>query len=266
MLTNAPAPATTKPRPRVAVLKADGTNCEQETRHAFEKAGARAEIVPMNCLRWKATRLAEFDILAVPGGFSYGDDVVSGKIMAVEMMSFLADEMAEFAAARKPILGICNGFQVLVRTGLLPFGTLGTMSATLGQNLSGRYECRWVHLAKNAAAPMLAGLPDRFELPVAHGEGRFYAAPEVLDRIEAMGLVALRYTDAAGGPAEAFPANPNGALHAIAGITDPTGRILGLMPHPERFVERFHHPDWRRLPAELRPHGIGLFEGIVALA
>lgn len=254
--------------PRVAILKADGTNCEAETQYAFALVGARPEIVPMNCLRFRETRLSDFDVLVVPGGFSYGDDVVSGKILAVELMSFLADELAAFAAAGRPIVGVCNGFQVLVRTGLLPFGRLGTMSATLGQNVSGHYECRWVRVRKEGAADILAGLPDHsaLELPVAHGEGRFFAEPGVLAQMEAAGLVALRYVDDAGRATQDFPANPNGAQHAIAGVTDPTGRILGLMPHPERFLQRFHHPDWRNRPAEAEPHGVGFFRSIAALA
>lgn len=252
--------------PRVCILKADGTNCELETAYAFEKVGARPEIVPMNRLRWAEVRLGDYGILVVPGGFSYGDDVVSGKILAVELMSFLADELAAFAAAGKPILGLCNGFQVLVRTGLLPFGELGTMRATLTGNTSGRYECRWVELVPGGRGELGAGLPERLALPVAHGEGRFFAEPEVLERLEAEGLVTLRYVDGTGEPTQAYPANPNGSLHAIAGISDPSGRILGLMPHPERYVERTQHPNWRRRPAGEEPHGLIFFRHLVALA
>jgi phosphoribosylformylglycinamidine synthase len=251
--------------PRVCILKADGTNCELETEHAFTLAGARPEIVPMNRLRWRERRLADYDLLVVPGGFSYGDDVVSGKILAVELMSFLAGELAQFAACGKPILGICNGFQVLVRTGLLPFGELGEMRATLTQNTSGRYECRWVRLV-TAANDLAAALPERLALPVAHGEGRFYAGDAVLARLEAERLVALRYADRAGEPTQAYPDNPNGSLHAIAAVTDPSGRIFGLMPHPERFVGRTHHPDWRRRPTAAEPDGLGLIRRLVALA
>ena len=253
-------------KPRVCILKADGTNCEVETAHAFALAGGQPEILPMNRLRAGEARLDRYDALAVPGGFSYGDDVVSGKIMAVELMSFLAEALADFVAAGKPILGICNGFQVLVRTGLLPFGSLGQMQATLSQNQSGRYECRWVELLRDSEAPILDGLPERLSLPVANGEGRFYADAETLARIEDAGLVALRYLDAEGRPSQDYPANPNGSLNAIAGLCDPSGRILGLMPHPERFVTPQQHPDWRDRPADAPPEGLAFFERVLALA
>jgi phosphoribosylformylglycinamidine synthase len=257
---------STNGRPRICVIKADGTNCEVETAFAIEKAGGRAEVVPINLLRRGDVRLSDFDALVVPGGFSYGDDVASGKVLAVELMTFLADELRRFAELGKPVLGVCNGFQVLVRTGLLPFGELGEMRATLAQNERGRFECRWVRMAPEGEAPLLAGLPETVELPVAHGEGRFYADDETLRRIEDAGLVALRYLDEEGRPTADYPANPAGSLHAIAGVTDPSGRILGLMPHPERFVERFHHPDWRRRPPDEEPHGMAFFRRLVELA
>jgi phosphoribosylformylglycinamidine synthase subunit PurQ / glutaminase len=253
-------------RPRVCILKADGTNCEVETGHAFALAGADPEIVPMNLLRWRERRLSDYDVLVAPGGFSYGDDVASGKVMAVELMSFLADEMRAFAAAGKPILGVCNGFQVLVRTGLLPFGELGTMRATLTTNASGRFECRWVEMRRESEPAILSGVPDRLALPSAHAEGRFYADPDTLARIEAAGLVALRYVDRDGGPTATYPANPNGSLNAIAGLTDPTGRILGLMPHPERYVQPYQRPGWQQRPGDGVPDGLAVFRRIVAIA
>jgi len=253
--------------PRVCVLKADGTNCEDETAHAFALVGARPAVVPMNGLRAGDERLAAYDLLAIPGGFSYGDDVGAGTVMAVELMSFLADELGEFARAGKPILGVCNGFQVLVRTGLLPFGALGTISAALAQNAVGRYECRWVALIPDAAtvSPVVRALPERMSLPLAHGEGRFIAPEATLDRIEAEGLVALRYADAEGHPTGAYPANPNGAARAIAGVTDPSGRVIGLMPHPERFVARHQHPSWRTREHD-EPDGLTFFRRLVDLA
>jgi phosphoribosylformylglycinamidine synthase len=253
-------------KPRVCILKADGTNCEIETAHAFEMAGAEAEIVPMNLLRWRERRLADYDVLAAPGGFSYGDDVSSGKVMAVELMSFLADDMGEFAASGKPILGVCNGFQVLVRTGILPFGELGTMHATLATNESGRFECRWVDMALESDAEIVAGLPRLVQLPAAHAEGRFFADDDTMRRIEESGLVALRYVNGDGQPTQQYPDNPNGSLAAIAGITDPRGRVLGLMPHPERFVTRHQHPDRERRPQDLGPDGLTFFRRIVEIA
>lgn len=254
--------------PRVCILKADGTNCEVETATAFEMVGARPEIVPMNRLRSGERRLADYDILVAPGGFAYGDDIAAGKVLAVELMQRLADDMAAFAASAKPIVGICNGFQVLVRTGLLPFGEPGVMSATLAQNAVGRFECRWVDLVvePHTVSPLAAALPQRLELPLAHAEGRFFTDAATLDRLEAGRQVVLRYADRSGRPTADYPANPNGALGAIAGLTDPTGRIFGLMPHPERYVRRFHHPDWRRRPADEAPHGLAFFTRIVALA
>jgi len=241
--------------PRVCILKADGTNCEIETRYAFDKAGGRAEIVLMNQLRRRALRLSEFDALVIPGGFSYGDDIAAGKVLAVEILSFLSDEIGDFARSGKPILGICNGFQVLVRTGLLPFGEPGKAAATLTTNSSGRFECRWVSLVpeKAATSPALGGRDAPLELPMAHAEGRFYAERAVLDRVERERLVMLRYADRDGRPTDSFPDNPNGSLAAIAGISDPTGRIIGLMPHPERFTDARQHPAWR----SLLPHAGG---------
>lgn len=254
------------PAPRVAILKADGTNCELETAHACRLAGARADILPMNLLRGGEARLADYDALVLPGGFSYGDDLVSGKVMAVELLSFLGDALADFVASGKPVLGICNGFQVLVRTGLLPFGRLGSMQATLALNAGGRFECRWVRLGVCDAEGPLEGLPAQMELPLAHGEGRFYTHPDSLAEIESRGLVALRYLDQAGQATQAYPQNPNGALAAIAGLRDPSGRILGLMPHPERYLSRFQHPAWRRQAAPPEPDGLRFFRAFLALA
>lgn len=238
---------------KVCVLKADGTNCDRELAFAFEKAGGKAEIVHVNELRDKSKSLKDFHILALPGGFSYGDDVVSGKIWAVELISFLKNEIESFRKNGGLIIGICNGFQTLIRTGLLPFGNLGKMDATLTNNDSGHFECRWVDLkTENSKCVFLKGLLREARnynvghFAVNHGEGKFFSSPEVIKKIEDENLVVFRYVDEKGKPTQNYPQNPNGSLNAIAGVTDPSGRILGLMPHPEKFVDVTQYPNWRR--------------------
>lgn len=251
-------------KPRVLILKTDGINCDSETAFAFNLAGGIAKIVHVNDLRRKKESLRNYNILAIPGGFSYGDDVVSGKILAVELTSFFSRELKKFIERKDTlIIGICNGFQVLIRTGLLPFRTIGEMQATLTNNDSGHFDCRWVNLKieSNSKCVFLNGLntsdggeamtstPPRWIVSsqVAHGEGKFFAPKNIIEKIEKENLVAFRYTDQNGNPTQKYPENPNGSLNAIAGITDTTGRILGLMPHPERFIFREQHPNWRRM-------------------
>ena len=233
-------------KPKVCILQADGINCDHELFYAFEKYGSKPEFVHINNLRSKTKKLNVFRILAIPGGFSYGDDVASGKILAVELVSYLKDEMQSFIKNHGLIIGVCNGFQALVRTGLLPFGNLGKMDATLVQNKSGHFECRWVTIKteKSACKFLPAGLVA--EVAVNHGEGDFYSTADVIKRVEQDGLVAFRYIDDKGEATTVYPQNPNGSTNAIAGVTDPTGRVLGLMPHPEKFVETTQHPNWRR--------------------
>ena len=253
-------------RPPVCVLRTDGTNCDLETAWAFEKCGGAPRLVHVNELRSGNLKLADFGVLVIPGGFSYGDDVHSGKILAVELISFLREALTEFVARGRPILGICNGFQVLVRTGLLPYARLGEISATLMANDSGRFECRWIRMRVEGASIFTRGLTGRIvSYQAAHGEGKFYAPPATLTDLEAAGQVAFRYVDRTGTPTAAYPDNPNGSLHAIAGITDPSGLILGLMPHPERFVEARQHPNWRR-GLEGEPDGLALFRNAVRYA
>lgn len=251
-------------KPRVLILKTDGTNCDQETAFAFQTAGAEAEIVYMQQLRSKEKRLDDFQILAIPGGFSYGDDIASGKIFAVELLTFLRDQLEQFVAQDKLIIGICNGFQILVRTGLLPFGNLDAIDATLNVNDIGRFECRWVNMIVEESPSLftqsLQGTT--IMMQVAHAEGNFFASPALLDQIEQQNLVALRYTFEHK-PTQTFPYNPNGSMHAIAGICNKQGTILGLMPHPERFIIKEQHPNWRRMQIA-KPHGLQLFENAVS--
>ena len=240
-------------RPRVLILSGYGINCEEETAFAFNSCGAESRIVHVNDLVAAPQQLAEAQIFVVPGGFSYGDDTGSGNALANKMRHHLWSELLEFVARDRLLLGICNGFQVLVNLGLLPGGPgpgqFGRRRAALIANCSTRYECRWVELVvPDSDSVFLRGVTD-LHLPVAHGEGRFQAPADTVAELEDQRRVALRYArreDA--GPlrpaAGAFPANPNGSLNDIAGITAADGRILGLMPHPERALRRCQLPDW----------------------
>lgn len=254
--------------PKVLVLKTDGINCDGEIFNAFETAGGRPRTTHVNELKRKEQSLKDYQILAIPGGFSYGDDVVSGKILALELNSYLGDQINEFIQRQKGlVLGVCNGFQVLVRTGLLPFGTMGEMQATLANNDSGKFECRWVNLKveENNACVFLNAMKGSVSYQVAHREGKFFATPETLKKVEDDKLVVFRYVGALGKPTQKYPENPNGSLNAIAGITDPSGRILGLMPHPERFILKTQHPNWRRMP-DVEPQGLPIFQKMVEYA
>ncbi len=240
-------------KPKVCVLRTAGTNCDNETAFAFSLAGANAELAHVNSLVGKKGALRAYHILALPGGFSYGDDIASGKILANELKYKLAREIDEFIKDGKLIIGICNGFQILVKSGLLPGNTPWRQETSLIINDSGKFEDRWVYLrnspegnAVNARSRCIwtKGLPGIIYLPVAHGEGKFIVKDaSVLARMNKDGQVALRYCDRAGRMA-GYPDNPNGSTDDIAGICDVSGRIFGLMPHPERHVNWTHHPRW----------------------
>jgi len=239
-------------RPRVLVLRTAGTNCDGETVHAWELAGARAERVHVRRLIERADLLEACEILTIPGGFSYGDDVSAGKILALQLIHHLAGPLQRFLAAGKLILGICNGFQVLVKAGLLPgsapdAGPLAPrQTVTLAINQSARFEARWVHLKAGPRGCAFLPPGEVLAMPVAHGEGRLVAADaSVRRRLEEGGHIALTYCDARGRPGP-YPVNPNGSELDIAGLTDAGGRILGLMPHPERHVHAAQHPEWSR--------------------
>lgn len=250
-------------KPNICILRSDGTNCDEDLFYAFQKTGGKPAFVHVNELRNNSKKLKDFQIVALPGGFSYGDDLASGKVLAVELMSFFKDELQQFIDKKGYVLGICNGFQTLVRTGLLPFVKLGSMSVTLTSNDSGHFECRWVKMkAEKSKAVYFNDLQDILDVSVNHGEGKFFTDAMTLKKIEASGLVAFRYVATDGKPTSSYPDNPNGALHAIAGITDTTGRIFGLMPHPEKFVDTTQHPNWRRETFS-KPHGMLFFERIV---
>lgn len=253
----------------ICILQSDGTNCDNELFYAFKKFGGNPEFVHVNQLRNKSKSLKKFHILALPGGFSYGDDIASGKIWAIELISFLRNEIENFRKKGGLILGVCNGFQVLVRTGLLPFGNLGQMDATLAPNDSGHFECRWIQLKTEKNKCVFLKNPqsevsnyDTGYFAVNHGEGKFFSSPDVIKKMEDENLVVFRYVDSQGNPTQKYPQNPNGSLNAIAGITDPSGRVLGLMPHPEKFVDVTQFPNWRR-DKIVKPHGAFIFEGMI---
>jgi phosphoribosylformylglycinamidine synthase len=242
--------------PRALILRAPGANCDLEAQFAFEQAGALAERVHINRLRERPGLLHGYQILVVPGGFTYGDDVAAGKILAVQLAHFLGDSLRRFRDADKLILGICNGFQALLKAGLLVPPDEEGLMATLGHNTCGKFEDRWIYLqATPGKCPFLTGY-ERLHVPVAHGEGNFICrAPWILEGLQLAGQVVLRYVDAEGRPG-AYPTNPNGSQGDVAGICDISGRVLGLMPHPERHVLPTQHPRWTR--EGLAPEGDGL--------
>ncbi len=257
-------------RPEVAVLFTDGTNCDRETIEAFNLAGADARRVHVSELEAGGQDLADYEALAIPGGFSYGDDVASGKVLAVELETQLAEQVRVFTEQdEKPVIGICNGFQVLVKSGLLPEGSLDAeQRVTLTDNDSNRFECRWIDLRVNPEnrCVFLNELPERLRLQVAHGEGKLVVPSSELRELEENRQIVFQYVDDAGEPTEAFPANPNGSVEGITGITDQTGRILGMMPHPERSVRADQHPDHRLYRVRREPvptDGLPLFEQLV---
>jgi phosphoribosylformylglycinamidine synthase len=249
--------------PNVLILRAPGTNCDGEAAFAFETAGARTERLHINRLREKPALLHDFQILMLPGGFSYGDDVGAGKILAVELQHFLADAVREFRMNDKLILGICNGFQVLVKAGLIVPPDEDGPLITLAHNTEGRFEDRWVHLMVTPGNCVFLKGMNHMEVPVAHGEGRLVCRKEwILQGLAQAGQAVLRYVGPSGEPAD-YPANPNGSQGDIAGLSDATGRVLGLMPHPERHILGTHHPRWTREGLKAEGDGLAMFKNAV---
>lgn len=245
---------------KVLVLSAPGTNCDGETIFAFEEAGGSCSLVSIGELIRKEKRLSDFQIMVLPGGFSYGDDISAGKVLANELK--LGEDVPEFVRQGGLILGVCNGFQVLAKTGLLPWlEETASLPLTLSNNDSGRFECRWVHLGVNKDSPCVftRGI-ERMDLPVAHGEGKVVTIAGILPHINPV----LFYTDAEGNKTMKYPDNPNGSPEGIAGICDDTGRIFALMPHPERHIRATQHPQWtRRENPEERGDGFRIFKNAV---
>lgn len=269
---------------RALVLTGYGLNCDYETHFSLTLAGAQSNRVHINELIGRHAgsledTLEPYHIMVFGGGFSWGDDHGAGVLMAAKIRHHLGEEIRRFIEDGKLILGICNGFQALVNLGLVPALDLryGERQAALTYNDSGNFIDTWVHLKINSASPCVftKGL-SRIELPVRHGEGKFYTAPEQLRRLFETRQVVLTYTLSDGSPAEGhWPSNPNGSLGDVAGICDPTGRIFGLMPHPEAYNHFTNHPDWTRkkliLDREGKTHsqegdGISIFRNAVEYA
>jgi len=251
---------------KVLILRTAGTNCDEETEFAFRIAGADTAKLHVNVLRESPDRLLEFSILAIPGGFSYGDDLGAGKVLANELLTQLRAALEEFIESGRLILGICNGFQVLAKTGLLPGLQRWKQEATLTFNDSHRFEDRWTYLKAPPNRCVLVEDNESIYLPVAHAEGKFVTQDEgLLEKLKANGQIVFRYTDPNGNPA-AYPWNPNGSVDNIAAICDPTGRILGMMPHPERHALPIQHPRWTREGLKDQGDGLRIFQRAVRFA
>lgn len=249
---------------KALILRAPGTNCDAEAAFAFQQAGAEVASVHINQLIHREPRLADYQIMVIPGGFTYGDDIAAGKVLANELRLKLGEDIQRFIEDGGLILGICNGFQVLAKAGILPrLADSGSPRLTLTNNDSGKFECRWVHLKVNGESPCVftRGI-DSMELPIAHGEGKVVAEPEVLPELN----VALYYTDERGDTSAGYPHNPNGSVNNIAGICDASGRVFALMPHPERHIRGTQHPRWTRLGAEEHGDGLQIFINAVKWA
>ena len=247
------------------IVRAPGTNCDVETKYAFELAGAEAEVFHINRLLENPELGKQFQILCIPGGFSYGDDIAAGRIFANQFRLFLDELILDFKTNQKLILGICNGFQVLIKSGAL-FDS-DEQQATLTWNESGKYDDRWVNLAvANENCIFLNGVSDMY-LPIAHAEGRFVAAcQETFDSLSESQQLPLCYANGskvATSEKLEFPYNPNGSMGNVAGMSDKSGRIFGLMPHPERYLDRTQHPHWTRLPDLEVGDGLAIFKNAV---
>ena len=245
--------------PKVCVLRSAGTNCDQETAAAFKMAGANVELLHVASLVTGSQKLDDFHILALPGCFSYGDDIASGKIFANELRFKLADSLRKFILEGKLIIGICNGFQILVKSGLLPGDINLNQTTSLIINDSAKFEARWVYLKPGGKCVWTKDIKKIIYLPVAHGEGKFVMQEKsVLSRLKKNKQIVFQYCDATG-DFSGYPDNPNGSMENIAGICDETGRVFGLMPHPERHVYAAQHPRNWNLKSKKEGDGLRIF-------
>ena len=256
---------------KVLILRTAGTNCDQETKVAFELVGAKVESLHVNELIKNKKKILDYQIIAFPGGFTYGDDIAAGRILANELKMKLKDHLHNFLDKNGMMIGICNGFQVLVKLGILPGAVGWKQEVTLACNDSGKFEDRWIYLKSPVASHQspenrcvwTKGIEDVIYLPVAHGEGKFIAGNSiVLKRLKDNGQIVFQYCDS-GGRLAGYPDNPNGSAEHIAGICDMTGRVFGLMPHPERCVFRTQHPRWTRTRKNTVPDGLVIFKNAV---
>ena len=253
---------------KAIVLRAAGINCDMETEYALELAGAKAERVHINRIIEDKSALEKYQIIVIPGGFSYGDDVAAGKIMANQIVHHLYEPIQKFIEDGKLVLGICNGFQVLVKAGILPSidSNNGKGTVTITYNDSGKFEDRWVYLAPQTEKSVFIEHGRRIYLPIAHGEGKVVTKDKAtLEKLKSGEHIAFKYVDSNGNEGD-YPINPNGSTDSIAGLTDATGRVLGLMPHPERHVRVTQHPHWSRLKNKQDGDGMTIFINAVRFA
>ena len=254
-------------QPRAIVVRTAGTNCENETAEALRRSGARAEVLRFDRLLAEPQRLQDTRIVVFAGGFSHGDDVAAGRVWGLEMRSALGEHLRRYTEAGGLTLGVCNGFQVLVESGLFePERAPAERSIALYGNASNTYECRWVTLeGRECACPWIVP-GERMPTPVAHAEGRFVVRDEASwQRLLEGRQIALVYVTDEGEEPD-YPANPNGSAHHVAGLCDPSGRVLGLMPHPERNIEPWQHPNWTRLGKRAEGEGLAFYRRLVESA
>ena len=270
-------------KPRTLILRAPGINRDEDAAAAIELAGGDPERIHVNQIVEGAVQLNDYAMLIIPGGFSYGDHLGAGKLLAIDLAYRLADQLHAFVADQRPVLGICNGFQVLVKAGILPGAlsdtsdepdtqesraSVSTTSVTLTDNVSAQFECRWVYLAAepDSSCVFTQGLHEPIQVPVAHGEGRFVAKnQQILDTLQAQKQVALRYVTGSG-DAAGYPDNPNGSDDNIAGICNTAGTVLGLMPHPENAMLPTQHPRWSRERWRTSGDGLAIFQNAMRYA